>query len=118
MKYTVDDECDVKIRISFLDDKQNMVAVRGSPYSASFKAGGKPVDNTMVGPAMQKVLQKELERLQTQIVENKKSIITKDKDLKDVKVLLNVKGMVEETQQQTDLVTLQIDQIEETLKAF
>ena len=75
-----------------------MVPVRGSPYTASFKAGGKAVDNTMAGPTMQKVLQKELERLQTQITENKKAIVTKDKDLKDVKVLLGVKGMVEETQ--------------------
>ena len=80
-----------------MDDKQNMVPLRGSPYTASFKPGGKPVDNTMTGPIMQKVLVKELERLQSNINENKKAIITKDKDLKDVKELLAVKGMVEET---------------------
>lgn len=92
VKYQVDDECDCKIKINFLDDKQNMVAIRGSPYYSGFKAGGKAADNTMAGPAMQKVVQKELERLQQQLTDNKKSIITKDKDLKDVKVLLNVKS--------------------------
>ena len=55
---------------------------------------------------MQKTVQKELERLQQNLTENKKSIITKDKDLKDVKVLLNVKSLVEETQKQTDIITL------------
>jgi dynein heavy chain len=54
VKYQVDEECDCKIRINFLDDKQNMVPIRGSPYIANFKHGGKPADNTMVGPAMQK----------------------------------------------------------------
>ena len=67
---------------------------------------------------MQKVIQKELERLQTQLTDNKKAIATKDKDLKDVKVLLGVKSSVEETQNKTDVITLQIDQLEEALKTF
>lgn len=37
--------------------------MRGSPYTATFKSGGKPVDNTLLGPAMQKTVVKELERL-------------------------------------------------------
>jgi dynein heavy chain len=118
VKYCVEEECEVKIRINFLDDKQTMVPIRGSPYSASFKVGGKPADNTMTGNAMQKVIQKELERLQTQLTDNKKAIATKDKDLKDVKVLLGVKSSVEETQNKTDVITLQIDQLEEALKTF
>lgn len=72
----------------------------------------------MTGNAMQKVIQKELERLQTQLTDNKKAIATKDKDLKDVKVLLGVKSSVEETQNKTDAITLQIDQLEEALKTF
>jgi hypothetical protein len=56
VKYCIEEECDVKIRVTFLDDKQNFVPVRGSPYSASFKAGGKPHDNTVIGSAMQKVI--------------------------------------------------------------
>jgi len=83
-----------------------MVPIRGSPYSASFKVGGKPADNTMIGSAMQKVIQKELERLQTNLTDNKKAIATKDKDLKDVKVLLGVKSSVEATQNKTDVITL------------
>jgi hypothetical protein len=47
-------------------------------------------------------MQKELERLIATITENKKAIVTKDKDLKDVKELLAVKSMVESTQSQTD----------------
>jgi dynein heavy chain len=52
VKYQVDEECETKIKINFLDDKNNFVPMRGSPYTASFKAGGKPVDNTLIGPAM------------------------------------------------------------------
>jgi len=52
------------------------------------------------------VIQKELERLQTSLTDNKKAIATKDKDLKDVKVLLGVKSSVEATQNKTDVITL------------
>jgi len=52
------------------------------------------------------VIQKELERLQTNLTDNKKAIATKDKDLKDVKVLLGVKSSVEATQNKTDVITL------------
>jgi len=52
------------------------------------------------------------------LTENKKAIVTKDKDLKDVKVLLNVKQEVEDTMKKVDKITLQIDQLEETIKCF
>jgi hypothetical protein len=38
--------------------------------------------------------------------------------MKDVKVLLRVKEHVEETQANTDLITLNIDQLDESLKLF
>jgi len=50
--------------------------------------------------------------------DSKKELTTKDKDLKDVKSLLNIKSHVEETQQNTDLITLNIDQLDEALKLF
>ena len=52
------------------------------------------------------------------MLDSKKEIVTKDKDLKDVKVLLNVKERVEHTQKETDAITLQIDQLDESLKLF
>jgi hypothetical protein len=52
VKYLVEQETDVKVKISFLDDKNHMVPLRGCPYTGSFKAGGKPADNTMTGPMM------------------------------------------------------------------
>lgn len=41
--------------------------------------------------------------------DSKKELNTKDKDLKDVKALLKVKENVEQTIQDTDLITLNID---------
>jgi hypothetical protein len=72
-----------------------MVPIRGSPYSASFIPGLKPADNTMTGSIMDKYLKKELDRLNNYMVDSKKEIMTKDKDLKDVKALLKVKDNVD-----------------------
>ena len=108
-RYSVPDECEVEVHITFEDDKGKMVPVRGSPYSAQFSSKAKPADNLMTGGATARQIQKELERLAAQMQETKKDISTKDKDLKDVKVLLAVKSKVEETQAITDLMTLQID---------
>jgi len=46
---------------------------------------------------MDRHIKKELERLATAMQDSRKEIVTKDKDLKDVKVLLNVKEKVETT---------------------
>jgi hypothetical protein len=62
---------------------------------ASFSGGGNPKSNAMTGPAMDKHIKSELERLANVMLDSKKEIVTKDKDLKDVKVLLNVKEKVE-----------------------
>ena len=53
----------------------------------------------MTGALLDKHIKKELERIQAQMLESKKEIITKDKDLKNVKVLLKVKENVEKTTQ-------------------
>lgn len=44
--------------------------------------------------------------------------MTKDKNLNNVKELLNIKARVELTQSRTDQITLEIDQVDEALKLF
>ena len=83
-----------------------MVPIRGSPYSASFVPGLKAADNTMIGSIMDKYLKKEIDRLNNYMVDSKKEIMTKDKDLKDVKALLKVKDNVDSVINQTDNITL------------
>jgi len=117
-KYTVDDECSVSIDIKFLNDKEQMVPIRGVPFAASFKNTATSKDNLLTGSAMDRHIKKELDRLTTQMTESKKELNTKDKDMKDVKALLKVKEHVESTQRDTDLITLNIDQLDESLKLF
>jgi len=95
-----------------------MVPIRGVPFTASFKNTASSKDNLLTGSAMDKHIKKELERLTNLMGDTKKELTTKDKDLKDVKALLKVKEHVEETQANTDLITLNIDQLEESLKLF
>jgi len=72
----------------------------------------------LTGTAMDRHIKKELERLTALMTDNKKELNTKDKDLKDVKALLKVKENVEQTIKDTDLITLNIDQLDESLKLF
>ena len=67
---------------------------------------------------MDRHIKKELDRLTSMMGDSKKELNTKDKDLKDVKALLKVKVNVEQTIQDTDLITLNIDQLDESLKLF
>lgn len=118
VEYTCEEEGDVHIRVDFLDDKGQMVPVRGSPYKASFVADAKPADNLMSGGCMARYIAKDLERIASELAEAKKEINSKDKDLKNVKVLLKVKENVERSQRDAELITLQIDQLDEALKLF
>jgi hypothetical protein len=49
----------------------------------------------MVGGVMDRYIKKELDRLQSSLSETKREVNPKDKDLKNVKVLLKVKENVE-----------------------
>jgi len=62
-KYTCDEETTVDIDIKFLNDKEQMVPIRGVPFQASFKATASSKDNLMTGTAMDRQIKKELERL-------------------------------------------------------
>jgi len=112
------EEGEVDVHINFLDDKERYVAIRGSPYTASFSSKAKPADNTLLGGAMERHIKKECEKMLSTITEAKKASITKDKDLKDVKSLLGVKFTIEKTLKNSEQTTLQIDQLDESLKVF
>ena len=118
VRYTADDECDCRIEILFENDKGEMVQTRGSPYRSSFIKTAKAADNVMGGGAMDRHIKKEMERIQNSMTDEKKNANPKDKDLKDVKVLLNVKECVEGIIKNTDKITLEIDQLDESLKLF
>ena len=117
-KYTCEEECNVEIDIKFLNDKDQMVPIRGVPFAASFNAAAVSKDNLMIGTAMDKHVKKEIDRLMNLMQDTKKELTTKDKDLKDVKALLRVKEHAESTVKDTDLITLNIDQLDESLKLF
>lgn len=108
-KYTADEECSVTVDIKFLNDKEQMVPIRGVPFTASFSAAASSKDNLLTGSAMDRHIKKELERLTNLMTDSKKELNTKDKEMKDVKVLLKIKEHVESTQKDTDLITLNID---------
>jgi len=97
VRYQVDDECTVNIEIKFLNDKDQMVQIRGSPFQASFRNTASSKDNQLIGTAMDKHIKRELDRLTNLMIDSKKELGTKDKDMKDVKVLLRIKEFVEET---------------------
>lgn len=117
-RYKVEEEGDYSIKINFCDDKQNWVPIRGSPYTAGFKSTGKASDNNLTGGAMAKQIQKDIERLTSTLGNAKKNTMTKGKDLEDIKEVLNIKESVEHVFRETDQITLQIDQLEESLKMF
>jgi hypothetical protein len=100
--YTVENEGEVEVTINFLDDKGKMVPIRGCPYKSTFSNKGLAKDNLMTGSLMDKYIKKELESIQTNLSDTRKQIATKDKDLTDVKALLNIKEKVEITQNRTD----------------
>jgi len=117
-KYKCDQDGEIKIYIEFKDDKENMVPIRGSPYIAKFVPGAKPADNLMTGPVMVANFKEELIGLTELMQTKEKAINLKDKDLKNVKALLGVKTEVEGVAKQSDGVTLQIDQLAETMLFF
>ena len=116
--YQADEPGDYEIEINFMNDKQLFVPIRGSPYVASFCDGGKATDNSLTGGIMAKQIQKEIERLSSSLSESKKETITKGKELDDIKVVLGIKESVEAIKRDENEITLQIDQLEESLKLF
>ena len=117
-QYSAQHEGEVVVQVDFKDDKGRMVPLRGSPYKAQMTKGLKANDSQMTGDAMKKYIGAEIKRLQDLMTNTRGEIVTKDKDMFDVKVLLNVKENVERTQQDQEAINLQIDQLDESLKLF
>ena len=79
----------------FEDDKEKIFPIRGIPFIEFFILELKAIDYIITVSIMDKYLKKELDRLNNYMVDSKKEIMTKDKDLKDVKALLKVKDNVD-----------------------
>jgi hypothetical protein len=117
-RYVAPQEGEVEIRIEFQDDKGKMVPLRGSPYKSKMIPGFKDTDGKMVGEALKKYIATEIKRLQElmQNVKNEINTKDKDKDLSSVKQLLKIKENVENTQRDQEIINLQIDQLDESIK--
>jgi len=61
VKYTCEKECDVEVKVSYLNNKQQWQTLRGSPYTATFNATADPKNNHLTGPSMVKNAQKKIE---------------------------------------------------------
>ena len=116
VKYQLDTEEEVSITVLFKDEQGNMVPVRGSPYNASFNANTNPNANNLTGPALTKHITRQIENLQSFMKETAAGASTKDKDFSDVKVLIDIKDHYELVFNEKDSVTLQLDQLEESLR--
>lgn len=109
VKYVVDQECSVSIQVLFKDDKEKMVPVRGSPYSASFSASTKADANHLNGPILPKYVTKVIEQSQVWMKESSAAANNKDKDLTDIKQLLSVVDAVKQVHEQSDNMMLTLD---------
>jgi hypothetical protein len=116
VSYTCEEPADCKVSVMFKDDKGKMVAVRGSPYTVNFSKNVKQENNTINGPSMPKLVQKQIEQLQTFMKETSEGAKVKGKDLTDLKTLIAVKDKVEIVKNEEGSVTLKLDQLDESIK--
>jgi dynein heavy chain len=117
--YQVDEPSEVKIDITFENEKQKMVPIRGSPYSASFNEKTSSNHNQLLGPAMAKYISSSLEQISEFISTTSKGINLKDKDIEnDVRELIAVKEHVENVQGRNEEMIFWLDCVDESLKLF
>ena len=102
-------ECEVDIKISYKNNKEQWERLRGSPYSASFNAASPAHNNHLTGPAMVKHAQKKIERMQSFMKETHTGASTKNKDLTEVRTLIAVKDSMEVVYTQNDSTMLDLD---------
>jgi len=83
-----------QIEILYRDESNNLVPIRGSPYSASFSPNFDKKNNELKGSYLLMQAIKELNETEKNILESKNAINikSKDRDLSDVEVLLSVKA--------------------------
>ena len=116
VKYQVDREVDVDIKVAYQNNKGAWQNLRGAPYSASFSAAAAPNVNHLTGPSLVKNAQRQIEELQKFMKETQAGATVKDKDIDDVKVLIGVKDSMESIFLKNDQTTLVLDQLDESLK--
>lgn len=121
--YLVTYECpepgDVKVDITFENDKQKMVPIRGSPYQASFTDAAAASVNEVGSSLVSKYVTHSLEQITDFISQTSKGINLKDKDVQnDVKELISVKEHVETVTARNEEIILWLDCVDETLKYF
>ena len=117
VKYTYDLEKEVQVHV-YLMVKEELVAIRGSPYTASFNSTANKADNTLAGPLMQAHFKQQVSDLMDYMSKKDKSISTKGKNLEEVAVLLGIKSEVEDVFKNEGKTTLKIDQLDESIKMF
>ena len=116
VKYQVDQECAVDIKISYEDQPGIWKTVRGAPYRATFNPESPASVNALTGPSLLKAAHKRIESMQGFMKETQQGATVKDKDLTDVRVLLGIKDCMEVVTKQNDKTTLILDQLDESLK--
>lgn len=93
--YKVDDPCEVIIDIQFLDQNEELVPIRGSPYTASFVAEGDAKEtNTMQGQAIKEYIRSTLTNIKTFINQAKEDTDYKSKNLEDVKEVITIMASI------------------------
>jgi hypothetical protein len=90
--------------------------VRGSPYKASFSEETQKQANKSIGPSLAKAAQGMVENLQNFTRETLAGCKLVDKDLSDVKVLLDVQDHETSVRVRSDEITLVLDQLQECLR--
>jgi hypothetical protein len=93
-----------------------MVNVRGSPYSAGFDEEVPAKTNITIGPSMQHNAKNLAELLVEFMAKTSEGCKISEKDLTDVRTLLDVKDNVETVTNRNDEIMLMLDQLQEILR--
>jgi dynein heavy chain len=119
VSYKCPEAGEVKIDISFENEKQKMVPIRGAPYYASFSEGVPSSVNEVDSSLVSKYVSHSLEQISEFISTTSKGINLKDKDVEnDVKELIGVMELVQAVHSRNDEFILWLDCVDETLKYF
>ena len=116
VKYRIEHECEVDIRVQYQDGKGKWNDIRGSPYTASFTPEADAKVNSLTGPTMVKYIQEQIAKVKQNFEETTEGAKLADKDLSEVKTLIGVKDCVEHVQNETKTITLGLDQLHESLQ--
>ena len=117
IKFKVEEEVsNLKVDIKYENEKGELVPIRGNPYSSSFKEGVNLKNNELTGPALISYITNSLAETEKFITDSRNNINIKNKDISDVKELLEVKENLGLIDEKKDEILLTIDIIEQCLK--